>query len=164
MAFNDLPRLKLYLVDQWAQIMPVDEQTGRQVPVDYAWPGDHQKPTHVWLPNERTTSQPGAQRAGRKRRDQSVSFDVVIECSRTGRTIDPSGRNVLQQTTDIVVSTIAGLLDEWIADNPKLGQTSPGMVPVDFATFDSFESAGGPSPTGVKTIGLCQITYRIRPL
>lgn len=164
MAYNDQIRLKLYLVDAWNQIMPTDTSTGMSVPVDYAWPGVHQKATHVWMPNQRTASQPGAMKAGRKRRDQTSSFDVVIEASLKGRTLDPSGRNVLQQEADQIVSDVAGLIDEWVADNPTLGQTATGMIPVDYATFDSFNSEGGPTTDGVRTVGICQITYRLRPL
>jgi hypothetical protein len=164
MPYNELRRLKLFLVDAWAEsVMPVDPATDRLVPIDYAWPGPYQKPTHVWFYNGRVESDYGPMGAGTKRRDQTVTFNAVIECTRVGKTVDAEGRNVLQQQADEMVEMIAGRIDQWVAQNPTLGQTVAGMVPVDFARFQSFELAGGPTTNGVGTTGLVQISYRTRP-
>jgi hypothetical protein len=164
MAYNELSVVKRAVVGALAPLMPTDPETGDRAPIEYAWPGEQlTRPLHVFTANGRTTSTPSTMGAGRKRRDQSVSFDVIIECRRTGETVDGEGRNVLQEQADELVETVAGIIDQWVADNPTLGLTEAGDVPVDYATFDSFTLEHGPLATGVGARGICQITYRIRP-
>ena len=159
MAYNLLTTLKRGLVVELAQILPSDTV------VEYAWPGSkYQKPVHVWTANGSTVSQPSTMRAGRKRRDQRVTFDVIIECYETAKTVDAQGVNVLQEVADEKVETIAGLIDEWIADNPLLGQTTTSSLPVDYATFDGFTLTHGPTDTGCAARAVCTISVRLRPL
>ncbi len=164
MGYNQLSVVKRAVVEALEQLMPTDPETGEPVPCEYAWPGSqHQRPLHAWTANGRTTSQPASMGAGRKRRDQTVSFDVIIECLLAGETVDGEGRNQLQQVADERVEEIAGIIDQWVADNPSLGLTEAADVPVDFASFDAFTLEHGPLATGVASRGVCQITYRIRP-
>jgi hypothetical protein len=58
---------------------------------------------------------------------------------------------------------IAGLIDEWVAANPQLGQTTSSDVPVDFASFDSFTLEQGLPESGATARGTCTISVRIRP-
>lgn len=163
MAFVDIATLKRSIVDQLAEIMPNDPD-GRHIAVDYAWPGtENQKPTHVWLFNARCVSEYGAMGAGRKRRDQVWTLQFVIEHWRDGRTLDGQGRNVLQEKVDATVAEIAGVIDDWIATNPTLGQTAAGDVPVDFATFNGWTLEQGERATGASARGTVDITVRIRP-
>lgn len=165
MAYDQLWRVKTSMATALAEVMPNDADTGRPVPVHYAWPGhDHQKVTHVWFAGGRKVSEPGAQRAGRKRRNQTTTFDIVIECHLTGKTLDANGENVLQVRADEIVEEIAGVIDEWVADNPLLGQTTSSDVPVDWSTFDLFTLVNGPESTGCASRGICTISYHLRPL
>ena len=159
MAYDQPRRVKQTMVAALADLMPDG------VPVEYAWPGTNgQKPTHVWFVGARTLSEPYAMRAGRKRRLQATSFDIVIEAKLTGQTVDGAGVNVLQEQADEIVEQIAGIIDEWVADNVTLGQTASTDVPVDDASFDSFTLTHGPVDTGVVSIGVITISYRLRPL
>jgi hypothetical protein len=164
MAYVDIATLKRSIVDQLAAIVPDCEVTGQPVPVDYAWPGqDAQRPTHMWLFNARCISEYGAMGAGRKRRDQIWTLQLVIEVQRKGRALDVSGRNVLQEVADRVVIDLAGLVDNWIAGDPKLGQTTSSDVPVDFATFNGYTLEEGVFDGGASARGTVDITVRIRP-
>jgi len=164
MGYNHLTTVKLAVAAALEPLMPTDPDTGQAIPLDYAWPGPELKrSTHAWLANGRTVSTPGSLSAGRKRRDQQVSFDVIIECVLVGETVDTEGRNILQQVADARVEEVAGIVDQYVADNPLLGQSQAGDVPIDYATFDSFTLSSGPLADGVGSTGVCQITYRIRP-
>lgn len=164
MAYNQLATVKAAVAAGLAAVMPVDEQTNEVIPVHYAWPGQqHQRPTHVWLAGGRAVSDPAGMVAGRKRRDQRWSFDVIIECARRGQTVDDTGTNVLQRDADEIVEEIAGLVDEWVAANPKLGQTTTNDVHVDYGLVDSFTLEHGPTPDGVAARMIVTLTYRIRP-
>lgn len=165
MAYDQISRVKRSMVAALAEIMPGSEATGFPVPVHYAWPGaEHQRPLHVWFANARTVSQPSTQRAGRKRRDQTVTFDIIVECRLKGATRDKNGVNVLQEQADAQVEEIVGLIDEWVADNPLLGQTTSDDVPIDWATFDGWTLTHGPESDGCGAIGVVTISYHIRPL
>jgi hypothetical protein len=165
MAYYELSRVKRSMVEALAAIMPNNEATGQAIPVHYAWPGSQrQAPVHVWFVGGRTVSSPSTMRAGRKRRDQTTTFDIVVECNMKGPTLDEFGVNVLQEQADQVVEEIVGLIDEWIADNPQLGQTTSTDVPIDYATFDSSQLAHGPLDNGCASIALCTVSYRLRPL
>ena len=164
MAYVDIPALKRSVVDQLAAIMP-QRWDGAEIPFDYAWPGTaNQKAAHVWLFNARCVSEYGSLGAGRKRRDQTWTLEIVIEVLREGVVIDPAtGLNVGQELADAAVVEIAGLIDEWIAENPTLGQTTSTDVPVDFATFDTFVLEQGEHATGASARGTVAISVRIRP-
>jgi hypothetical protein len=163
MAYADIPTLKRSFAAQLEEIMPTDWD-GKHVPVDYAWPGtDQQRPLHVWLFNARSTSTPGPMGGRPYRRDQTWALDVVIEGVHKGATLDRSGRNVLQEKVDAAIVQIAGLIDEWVAANPQLGQTTSSDVPVDFASFDSFTLEQGLPESGATARGTCTISVRIRP-
>jgi hypothetical protein len=164
MAYDQARRVKHTMIAALAELLPADDATGQPVPIDYAWPGKAQRSTHVWFVGARTVSEPYAMRAGRKRRLQATAFDIVIEAHLQGATLDAEGRNVLQEQADEIVEEIAGIIDEWVADNVTLGQTTTGSVPIDDASFDSFTLTHGPVDTGVVSVGVVTISYRLRPL
>lgn len=164
MAYVDMVTLKRVIVDELAARMPECPVTTRPVPVDYAWPGsDHQKPTHVWMFNARSVSDYASMGAGTKRRDQTWTLTLLIEHYRDGRTVDDTSRNVLQADVDQTVTDIAGIIDDYIATDPKLGQTTTGSVPVDYATFAGFTLEQGERATGASARGTVEITIRLRP-
>lgn len=163
MAYVDVPALKRSIVDQLAQVLP-DGFDGKPIPIDYAWPGtDKQKPVHVWMFNATTASEPRGQMAGRKRRDQTVTLDIVVEVIKQGATVDQSGRNVLQEAVDAKITEIVGVIDEWIADNPTAGQTSSADVPVDWARFDGWTLEQGVLTGGASGRGTVRISIRTFP-
>lgn len=165
MAYDQLSRVKRSMAEALAEAMPNNESTGHPIPVHYAWPGSaKQAPTHVWFVGGRTVSGPSTQKSGRKRRDQTTTFDIVVECNMKGPTLDEFGVNVLQEKADQVVEEIVGLIDEWIADNPLLGQTTSSDVPVDSSRFEGWSLIHGPLDNGCASIGLCTVSYRLRPL
>jgi hypothetical protein len=165
MAYNHLSRVKGSMATALAKIMPTNPATGTAIPVDYAWPGtQRQHPTHVWFAGGRTLSGPSTLKAGRKRRDQTVSFDIIVESRIKGPTVDSNGVNVLQQQVDEIVEEIVGLIDEWVADNPLLGQTTSSDVPIDWATFDSWTLTHGPEDNGCAALAVVTISYKLRPL
>lgn len=159
MAYDQTRRIKQTMVTALADVVPDG------VPVDYAWPGtNQQKETHVWFVGARTVSEPYAMRAGRKRRLQTTEFDVIIETHLKGPTLDGGGVNVLQARADELVESVAGVIDEWVADNVTLGQTASTDVPVDHGSVSSFTLSHGPVENGVTSIGVLTITYTLRPL
>lgn len=164
MAYVDPVALKLVLVDQLSEVMP--NAAGEQpIPVDYAWPGPalQRRTGHVWLFNARCVSEYGAMGAGRKRRDQVWTFEVVAEVVHEGEAVDGSGRNTGQAKADATLVAIFGAIDDYVATNPTLGQTTTGDVPVDFATFDGYTIEQGQHATGASVRGTGVITVRIRP-
>jgi hypothetical protein len=164
MAYADIPTLKRAIVDQLAAIMPDCPVTNKPVPVDYAYPGQkNQRPTHVWMFNARCLSEYGSMGAGTKRRDQLWTLQLVVEHFRDARAVDGSGSNELQQQIEAVVVEISGLIDQWVATHPTLGQNTPGSVPVDHATFAAFALEQGEHATGAAARGTVDITVRIRP-
>lgn len=165
MAYVDLPALKRSLVAQLAEAMPRTDD-GNQIPVDYAWPGSaHQRRRgHVWLFNARCVSEYGAMGAGRKRRDQVWTFEIVAEVVYDGAAIDPATkRNIGQEQADATVVLIFGTIDDFVAENPTLGQTGAGDVPVDFAMFGGYTIEQGQPDKGASVRGTGTITVRIRP-
>lgn len=163
MAWVDIPRLKRSVVEQLREVMP-SLDGWPEIRVDYAYPGEkHQRPVHVWLFNARCVSEYGAMGAGRKRRDQTWTFEVVIEAVHQGASVDGQGFNIGQERADAIVTEIAGAIDDYVATNPTLGQTQSGDVPVDHATFSGFTLEEGQHATGAATRGTCAITIRIRP-
>lgn len=164
MAYADIPALKRSIVEQLAEIMPDCPVLNKAVQVDYAHPGANlQRPTHVWMFNARMVSEYGSMGAGTKRRDQVWTLQLLIEHWQAARTIDGSGANELQQQIEAVVVDIAGRIDQWIAANPTLGQTTSGSVPVDHATFAGFVLEQGEHANGAAARGTVDITVRIRP-
>jgi hypothetical protein len=165
MAYDQARRVKQTMVEALAAVMPTDPETGESVPVDYAWPGtNHQQVCHVWFVGARTESTYGGMRAGRKRRDQVTTFDIVIERKLLGQIVDGDGVNVLQAQADELVEDVAGVIDEWIADNVTLGQTTASDVPVDYGSVVSFVLTHGPIDVGVMSVGVLTVQYRLRPL
>jgi hypothetical protein len=163
MAYVDIPALKRSLVDQLAEIMPNDWE-GEPSRIDYAHPGDqHQRRLHAWFFNGRGLSEPATQSAGRKRRDQTWTLTIMVQASRQIGTVDGSGFNVGQEKADAAVMKVLGLLDEWIADHPTLGQTSPTDVRVDSAQVAGFDLQEGVVATGVGSVGTFSFTFRARP-
>ncbi|MTA13494.1 MAG: hypothetical protein F2534_12910 [Actinobacteria bacterium] len=163
MAYVDIVALRRSIVAQLAEIMPTN-WLGKPVPVDYAWPGsDLQQPLHVWVFSARCESRYDAMGAGTKRRDQTWTVDVVIEAIRKDPTLDRSGRNVMQAEVDAAVMQVFGVIDDWIAADPKLGQTSTSDVHVDFATLTAFTLEQGLPDVGATARGTCTISARIRP-
>lgn len=163
MAYVDVPALKRSLVDQLQLVMPTDWD-GNEARIDYAWPGaSHQRPLHAWFFNARCLSEPSSMGAGTKRRDQTWELVIRIEAKRQKPAVDGQGRNVGQELADAAVMSVAGMLDDWIARNPKLGQTTAADVPVDYASFASFTLEEGVVDTGVGAVGTFTFTVRIRP-
>ncbi len=164
MAYNQLKTVKLACVAAWAEIMPNDPISGRPIPVGYAWPGSwQQRAASVWTVGGRTNSLENSLKAGRRFRNIETTFEVVSEVYLTGKTLDESGMNVLQQEADDLVEMITGTIDEWVADNPRLGFTDiNGPIFVDWATFDSVTLEHGPTDTGVAARHICEITYHAR--
>lgn len=164
MAYTDIPALKRSIVDQLAAVMPTCLVLNQPVPVDYAYPGhNNQRPTHVWMFNARLVSDYGSMCAGTKRRDQLWTLQILIEHWQAALTVDAAGSNELQQQVEAVVVDIAGRIDQWVAANPTLGQTTSGSVPVDYATFAGFVLEQGEHPNGAAARGTVDITVRIRP-
>jgi hypothetical protein len=164
MAYNQLKTVKLACVDAWAEIMPNDPVSGQAIPVGYAWPGTwQQRAASVWTSGGRTTYLENSLKAGRRFRRVETTFQVVSEVYLTGRTLDESGANVLQQEADDLIEQITGTIDEWIADNPKLGFTNTaGAIFIDWATFASVTLEHGPTENGVAARHVCDITYHAR--
>lgn len=163
MAFVDIVALRRSIAAQLEPLMPANWQ-GKPVPVDYAWPGsDHQQPLHVWVFNARCESRPDTMSTGTKRRDQTWTIDIVIEAIRKDPTLDRAGRNVLQAEVDSAVVQVFGVIDDWIATDPKLGQTSTSDVHVDFATLTAFVLEQGLPDVGATARGTCTVSARIRP-
>lgn len=167
MAYDRPSKVRRDLVTAWRKIMPVDPATSARVPVDYTWPGQYQKPLHVWFLRARRESEPGSMGrspSGLSRRDQRTSLQFVVECRLTDKVTNDDGVNVLQEQADAKVEQIVGLIDEWISKNPTLGQTTSADVPVDYGVFDVMETEQGLlEHAGVASRALCTITYRIRP-
>ena len=163
MAYVDIPTLQRSLVDQLAAIMPSDWD-GNESRIDYAFPGvAQQRALHAWFFDARGLSVPSTQSAGRKRRDQTWSMSIMVQAMRPVRTLDDSGLNVGQETVDAAVMEVLGLFDEWIADNPTLGQTSSSDPRVDSAQAESFQLQQGAVANGVGAIGTFTFTFRALP-
>ena len=164
MAYADIPTLKRSLVNQLAEILPNDWD-GNACRIDYAHPGEKlQRQLHVWFFNARCVSEPGSMGAGRKRRDQVWQLTLMVQAMRKTRTVDPAtSQNVGQEKLDAYVMAVFGAIDEWVADNSTLGQTTNNDVPVDYATVDTFTLEEGISPTGAGAVGTLTISVRIRP-
>lgn len=163
MAYVDIPALKRSVVDQLEPLMPLTPD-GKQIPFDYAHPGiDHQKMAHVWLFGARCLSVPSTQSAGRKRRDQTWSLTIQIEAIDPGPVVDATARNIGQQRVDALVMEIAGIIDEWVAEYPTLGQTYDYSVPVEWAQVDSITLEEGVRDNGSAAACQVVISARIRP-
>jgi hypothetical protein len=163
-AYNQLKTVKLACIAAWAEIMPDDPISLRKIPVGYAWPGSqHQRAASVWTVGGRTQYLDNSLKAGRRFRNIETTFQVVSEVYLTKKTLDDSGANVLQQEADDLVEVITGTIDEWVADNPKLGFADlNGPIFIDWATFDSVALEHGPTETGVAARHICEITYHAR--
>lgn len=167
MAWNQLVAVKRNLVTEFAAIMPVSEETGGAVGVDYSWPGKMQLDEHLWFyGGEHAISDPVI-KAGRRYRDIVSSFDLVIEVRRAGATVDPDdGTTDLQSECDERCDYLLGLCDEWIADNPHLGFGPGTSTDNEFTITGSLIEAvrfeHGPTDRGCAALNVARVTYYAR--
>lgn len=164
MARNHITEVKLACVDAWSTLMGTDTD-GDPVLVDYAWPGQFQrKAGHVWLYGGTADYADRAVKSGRRWRTVLCSFTVVAEVYRVAPQVDDTGAVSLQQQCDEALDEITGAIEEWIADNPRLGfdPDSGKNIVIDWAVPTSERLEHGPTENGCVSGRILEITYQAR--
>lgn len=168
MAWNQLVAVKRNLVRELAKVIPASDESGNPVAgIDYSWPGKMQLDEHIWFYGGEHSIDDPVVKAGRRWRDVTSSFDLVIEVRRTGQTIDSDDRITLQADCDERCDYLLGLCDQWIADNPHLGfGPDPDAVDNDFVITGSLIEAvrfeHGPIDRGCAALNVARVTYYAR--
>jgi len=114
------------------------------VAVSYGEPGELHRSEHIWIGSAVSGSvEPAVFRAGRVRRDEEYSLDVVIDVGSEPRPEDAETRAVL----------LGAVVEEMLADDPQVSNvTNLLWVIVDGFELDTVESSEGPRSTYTLTL------------
>lgn len=161
MAGDPIVTVRQQLVAALRPLMPTITDGTRQVPVSYSWPGSAQEREHVWMTGGSSPVEIPTMKAGRKRREVTTSFDVVIDVQMVGRAVDGSGVPVLQPAADQRREELVTVVADWVADNPLLGFATRV---IDWCEVARIERAEGPTDNGVGSQAVLTLTYHARLL
>jgi len=163
MAYSQVVAVKRALITAWSALLPNIPETDEPVGCDYAHPGDATRLEHIWLHNVHHDIEPRTIKAGRKLRTYLTSIDVHIQVRRLGPELDETFATTLQAEVDERAYELFGILDEWVADNPRLG-FNPGdtTLVIDHATFTVSDETTGSFDHGCGARILARLTYQAR--
>lgn len=130
---STVPTVKAGLVDLFTPALATASLSGGQVPVTYAWPGPATLPECVFLgphPNAADirldlSSEIPTIKAGRKHRQEEYRVRVTVWCWRPDLTADGA------EAVELQAFTLAGLLEDELADDPTGGLAVVQAIKVD---------------------------------
>ena len=165
MAGNPVAVVKRQWRDALDPLMPMALAAGGdsfRVPVSYRYPGDQLvRREHVWFHGASSAYGVHSMRAGRRRRDLTVTFDVVCEVRLDGvATDDDQSTITLQEQADARAQALAQIVDEHIADEEHMASSEL----VDVAQVVSSRDEYGDTDTGVWSRVTLTVSFKSRPL
>ena len=116
------------------------------VSVSYAHPGERGGKEIVYCGNVRSGEHdPVALRAGRRLREENYDLDIHVVVSGTKLTEDGSETRALE---------LGKLVEEHIADNPKLGVTNVSFAVISAIELETLSTSNGPLTQLILTVSV----------
>lgn len=142
---STIPTVKAGLVSLFTTALATASRDAGQVPVTYAWPGSDALPECVFLgPHPRAadirvdlSSQIPTIKAGRKHRQEVYTVRVTVWCWRNDLTAAGA------QTAESQAFTLAGLLEDELADDVTAGISGVQTIKVDELSSTLFPFEAG---------------------
>lgn len=120
------------------------------VQVEYGWPGDDLvERERVFCGQARFAHEPASMRAGRVYRNEQGELDVIVDVESVGGSA---------QDADLRAVAIGAVVEEFVADNPNLGNDTAGGVTVNAVTMRGGAVLNAYNDRGA----LSRITYTLR--
>ncbi len=161
MAGDPIVLVRQQLVTALSALMPPITGATALVPVNYSYPGQAQEREHLWFSGGLSPVSIASMKAGRKRREVTTSFELIVEVAMVGRGLDAQGANLLQVTADQRREQLVTIVSEYLADNPLIGFTDRT---IDWCELTQIDRSEGPTENGVGSRAVLTLTYHARLL